>query len=264
MTQRVRRLGALLVLVALGSGSAPVRAQGTQSGQTAQVTNEDILKELKAIRQLLETLATKLTTPAPAAPSAPPAPPPDRRVHLAEVSGIVLGKADAPLTMVEFTDLQCPFCRRFHLEAFADIKREYIDTGRLRFVSRDLPIPSLHPLATAAARAAGCAADQNKWWEMRHAILAGNTQLRPESFAGFAEGLKLDMAAFTTCTADPTRHAEQLAKDGVDARNLGIAGTPTFIVGRTIPSGLDGVLVVGALPFAAFDAKFKELLGTVK
>lgn len=255
MSTRVRRLGALVVIATLVSATAPLRAQGVQAGQPS---NQELLNELKAIRQLLETLNARLTPPTAPAPAA------NRPVRLNEVKGLMLGKADAPLTMVEFTDLQCPFCRQFHSAAFEQIKRDYIDTGKLRYFSRDYPIPSLHPLAMAAAKASSCAADQDTFWEMRHLILAGNQQLRPESFGAFAQDLRLDMAKFTACANDPAAHSAQLAKDIADANSIGINGTPTFVVGRTAPTGLDGVLVVGAQPFAVFDAKFKELLSAVR
>lgn len=258
----IRRVIALSVIVcatfALGTGPT-VSAQGA-APQSGAATNQDILNELKAIRQLLEALNLKMTPPAPAAA----APAGDRRVHLGEVSGLFFGRADAPLTMVEFTDLQCPFCRQFHMTSFEQIKRDYIDTGKVRFYSRDFPIDSLHPLAINAARASSCAADQNKFWEMRHLILMGNAQLRPDSFGLFAQDLKLEPTVFRNCFNDPASHREQLVKDSNDARALGITGTPSFVLGKTIPSGLDGVMLVGAAPFAAFDAKIKEMLATVR
>jgi len=99
------------------------------SAQSLQQQNIEILNELKAIRQLLEKLAGPLGAGAPApAPGLAPSAPVSDKVTLAKVTGIVLGKPDAPLTMVEFTDLQCPFCRQFHVAAFEQIKRDYIDT----------------------------------------------------------------------------------------------------------------------------------------
>ncbi len=77
-----------------------------------------------------------------------------------------LGKPDAPLTLVEFTDYECPLCRAFHTETFGTLKTRYIDTGKLRFVSRDQPLPEYHPNAMEAAHAARCAGDQGRFWEM--------------------------------------------------------------------------------------------------
>lgn len=251
MKHAIHTLGTLLVTAALTAGTVPVLAQAPQ------VTNQEILNELKAIRQMLEALNARLGMP-------PTAPAGDRRVTLGPATGPMLGRADAPLTMVEFTDLQCPFCRQFHMTAFEELKRNYIDTGKLRYFSRDYPIESLHPLAMAATRASSCAADQQKFWEMRHLILAGNQQLRRDSFAAFALELKLDLAAFQMCTADPDAHKAQLSRDMADAQRLGINGTPSFAVGRTSSTGLDGILIVGALPYAAFDAKLKALLAEVR
>lgn len=259
MLRRSRVFSAVLLAATLLITTPLIHAQGA-TPQSGAATNQDILNELKAIRQLLEALNLKMTPPAPAAA----APNGERRVHLGEVSGQFLGRADAPLTMVEFTDLQCPFCRQFHMTSFEQIKRDYIDTGKVRFYSRDFPIDSLHPLAINAARASSCAADQNKFWEMRHLILMGNAQLRPDSFGLFAQDLKLEPTVFRNCFNDPASHREQLVKDSNDARALGISGTPSFVLGKTIQSGLDGVLLVGAAPFAAFDARIKEMLATMR
>lgn len=183
-------------------------------------------------------------------------------VKLAAIPGVVLGRPNAPITMVEFTDLQCPFCRQFHITAFEQIKKDYIDTGKVRYISRDLPLENLLPLAVAAARASRCAGDQSRFWEMRHAILINNARLSAESFAGFAQDLKLDVASFRACTADASKFRAEIQKDTADAGLIGITGTPTFVIGRTIATGLDGVRFVGAQPFAAFEARFKELLST--
>jgi protein-disulfide isomerase len=232
--------------------------------QSLQQQNQEILNELKAIRQLLEKLAGPLgAAGAPAAPAPAPraAAPVNNNVKLTSIAGTILGRPDAPLTMVEFTDLQCPFCRQFHITAFEQIKKDYIDTGKLRYISRDLPLENLHPLAVAAARASRCAGEQSRFWEMRHAILINNARLAGDSFAGFAQDLKLNGPAFSACAADATKFRAEIQKDTADAGSIGITGTPTFVIGRTIATGLDGIRFVGAQPYAVFDAKFKELLG---
>jgi protein-disulfide isomerase len=226
---------------------------GPLSAQSLPQQNQEILNELKAIRQLLEKLAGPLGQPA-AAPA-------DDHVKLANVTGYVLGRPDAPLTMVEFTDLQCPFCRQFHVTAFEQIKKDYIDTGKLRYISRDFPLDTIHPQAIAAANASRCAADQNKFWEMRHTILVNSANLNGDAFNTFAGDLTLDVAAFKACAATAaTKFQADLQKDRTDATSVGVSGTPTFVIGRTSANGLDGVRFVGAQPYAAFDAKLKELL----
>jgi len=156
---------AALVVVAglLVAMRSPTKAQGvpTEQGITRQ-QGDEMIKELRAIRQALE----RLTQPQ----QAPNTPPPDRRGKLAPVRGPVMGKPDAPLTLVEFTDLRCPCCNRFTTTAFEQIKKTCIDTGTLRFVSRDFPL-DFHPQAMPAARAVRCAADQGRFWELRMALV---------------------------------------------------------------------------------------------
>ncbi len=194
-------------------------------------------------------------------PATPAAPADDVRVQLPVVDGLFLGRPDAPLVMIEYTDLQCPYCERFHLHTFGEIKTQYIDTGKLRFFSRDYPVEASHPLAGVAARADRCAADQKKFWEMRHAILA-DPALTEASFAAIAASLHLDMPSFTLCTADLTRHQSDIAKDHAEAVVVGVngTGTPTFVLGKPHGAGVDGIRVVGAWGFDVFDAKLKALL----
>jgi protein-disulfide isomerase len=248
-----RILSAVLALALNGSTS-------TVWAQSLQQQNDQILNELKAIRQLLEKLAGPLGAPGQPVPTAAAPAPIDDNVKLGNVTGYVLGKADAPLTMVEFTDLQCPFCRQFHVTTFEQLKKDYIDTGKLRYVSRDFPLDTIHPFAIAAARAARCAGDQGKFWEMRHTILVNNAALNNDVFATFAQDLKLNAASFKTCTADASKWLVDMQKDLTEGSGAGVSGTPSFVIGRTSATGLDGVRLVGAQPYAVFDGKLKELL----
>ncbi|MCX6545962.1 MAG: thioredoxin domain-containing protein [Acidobacteria bacterium] len=235
----------------------PATAQGItqqqgvpqQQGITQQ-QGEEMLKELRRIRQALE----RLTQPEPA----PKAPPADQHGKLTPVLGPVMGKPDAPLTLVEFTDLQCPYCNRFTTTTFEQIKKQYIDTGLVRFVSRDFPL-DFHPQAMPAARAARCAADQGKFWEMRMSLLRNASRLSPAFITTAATELKLDMRAFAAC-ASSTLHDAEIEADMAAGRSLGIEGTPTFLLGRTTGDTLDGVLIIGSLPFDAFDTRIKALL----
>src|SRR5262245_41431233 len=127
----------------------PLAAQ-QNNGITQQQATE-ILNELRQIRMLLEKQAK------------PAGPPPEQitkaRLNLEGVA--MIGNKDAPITIVEFTDYQCPFCQRFHVTTFADLKKNYIDTGKVRFYSRDMPL-DFHPNAMRAAQASRCAGDQNQ------------------------------------------------------------------------------------------------------
>lgn len=213
-----------------------------------------MLKELRGIRQALERLAQP---PAPAPqPAAAPAPP--ARAKLDNVTGYMLGRSEAPLTMVEFTDLQCPYCNRFATQTFDQIKAAYIDTGKLRFISRDFPL-DFHPQAMPAARASRCAGEQGKFWELRTALVRNASQLGPAFIASTAETLKLDMPAFRACL-DSDKYTAEIQKNIQEGSGAGVQGTPSFVLGRTTAQGLDGVLIVGAQPFANFDAEIKKLL----
>jgi len=245
--KRGRVAGVWIVVAGLLLGACGnAKAQAITAQQA-----EEMLKELRAIRQALE----RVTPP-------PPGQAQDQRVKLTNVAGPSLGRADAPLTLVEFTDLQCQFCNRFSTQVFGQIKAAYIDTGKVRFVTRDFPL-DFHPYALPAARAARCAGEQGKFWEMRDALVRGHSQLSAPFVTATAESLKLDMTAFSACAAS-TRFDAAITQDMNEGRAVNVEGTPTFVLGRATPSGLDGVLIVGAQPFAAFDAKIKDALAQAR
>jgi len=243
MTKRSLRY-VVTALIAIGL-ALPTAACG--QGVTQQQADQ-MLKELKAIREALERVSPPAGQPAK-----------DPRASIDDLRGPVMGKPDAPLTLVEFTDLQCPYCNRFTLTTFAQIKAAYIDKGLVRFVSRDFPL-DFHPQALPAARAARCAGEQGKYYEMRLALLRDAARLSPAVIASAADQLKLDMGAFTPCAAS-TRFDADIRRDLEVGMKLGIEGTPSFVLGRTTPGGVSGILIVGAQPFEAFDAKIKEQLG---
>jgi protein-disulfide isomerase len=113
-----------------------------------------------------------------------------------------------------------------------------------------------------AARAARCAGEQGNYWEMRHAILANNSALQQNSFNANARELGLDVHGFQECLADSHRFESELKKDRDAATAVGIAGTPSFVIGRTQASRgvLEGIRLVGAIPFGALDGTLKALL----
>jgi protein-disulfide isomerase len=224
---------------------------GRVAAQSRQPSGDPVVDELRQIRQLLE----KLT----GAPNRAPVAEPPRRVEM-PIVGQMLGNPDAPLTMVEFTDLECPFCRRFYTTTFEQLKTAYIDTNKLRYVSRDFPLDAIHPLAVTAARAARCAGAQGRFWEMRHGILKNNVALTKELFFSGADALQLDAPRFKSCVDDPKAFATEIQRDMTDAERAGVTGTPAFVVGRTSGMVLDGILMMGAQPFEAFDAQLTALL----
>lgn len=234
--------GLALASIAVSSASAQTTPPPQQP--TVQQQNEEIIKELRTIRQLLERVIQGAPQP--------------QVAKVSNLGGYSLGRPDAPLTMVEFTDLQCPYCRQFATTTFDELKRNWIDTGKLRYVSRDFPL-EFHQQAMNAARAARCSGEQGKFWEMRWALMRNANLLSPAFITKTAADLKLDTQVFTACSAS-TKFDAAIQADMVEAVNVGVTGTPTFVVGRTTASGIEGPVLVGALPYAKFDAKLTELL----
>ena len=236
-----------LTLFAAALFAPHARADGLTSEQA-----QEIINELKQIRQTLEKMQS------PQAPAAPD----DKVSYKLSPGGFSMGDAKAPLVMVEYTDFQCPFCQQFHNTAFAQIKANYIDTGKIRFVSRDFPL-DFHDNARRAATASRCAAEQGKYWEMRHVMIVNADQLKPDKLASYAEQVKMDVGKFKSCL-DSDKFKAQIDQDIAEGGVAGVQGTPSFVLGRIEDGKLTGVRLVGAMPYAQFDAKIQEMLGAAK
>ncbi len=254
---RITTIASAVVVIAMCGVTLEAQAQGAApSVDPGSRLNEDILKELKAIRQLLETLGARQagTAPQPREPQVG---------AMTNLRGHALGRDDAPITMVEFTDLQCPFCRQYANTTFERLKKEWIDTGKVRYISRDFPL-SFHGQARNAARAARCAADQGKYWEMRAALLQNANALSTADIAKAAGTLGLNVKTLTVCSAS-TKYDAEIEADIAEGQRLGVTGTPTFITGRTTPNGIQGPIIVGAAGFDLFDSTLSGLaLGATK
>ncbi len=224
----------------------PLGAQ-QEEGITRKQADE-ILNELRQIKQLLQTQLTAKAAPQEQQPA-------HAKVNLSGFQ--MLGSKSAPVTMVEFTDYQCPFCQRFHVSSFPELKKNYIDTGKVRFYSRDLPL-DFHPNAMRAAQAARCAIEQGKYWQIRDIMGANPDKLDLEHLVGFATDLKMDPAAFRACVTSE-KYKTAVQADVLEAMKIGATGTPTFVVGKSTDDGVDGEVVVGAQPYTVFDEKLKEL-----
>ena len=209
-----------------------------------------ILNELQEIRKLLESQQSTMENAA-----APAARPQQARVSVA--GGHVLGRDDAPLTLVEFTDFQCPFCNRFATTTLEELKKAHIFTGTVRLVSRDLPL-AMHPDAMAAASAARCAGEQEQYWLYRD-VLFGNTDLSQAALVDHARNLGLAMPQFEACLTS-NKYDTQIRQDMADANAVGLTGTPSFVLGKTSGDYVEGRVLIGAQPFSAFDLQIKALL----
>jgi len=244
------------------AGAKCLTAEHEAAAKTDAITKEQadaIVGELKQIRQLLEKEQVQLARAMAPQPAAAPAPP--EKVQMSIGNGWnAIGRVDAPVTLVEFADYQCPFCKKFHTDAYAELKKNYIDTGKVRFVSRDLPL-EFHPFAMKAAEAARCAGDQNKYWELRDALYSNAAPPSEDVIKKAAETLSLDAKGFQACL-DSDKYKADVQKDASEAAKLQISGTPTFVLAKSTKDKLDGVRLVGAQPFASFQAAIDGLLKT--
>lgn len=171
----------------------------------------------------------------------------------------MLGDEDATVTLIEFTDYQCPFCSRHFEQTYGQIKKDYVDTGKVKLVVRDYPL-SFHPNAQKASEATECADDQGKFWEMHDKLFQTQGTWSngdgATAFKQMAKDLGLNSATFDACL-DGGTHAQEVADDMAAGSASGISGTPGFwIVG---PDG-KGQLISGAYPYDTFKAAFDALL----
>ncbi len=243
----------LVALPGLAGDTPPPAAGTTETGSTDQL--DAILQELKAIRQVLE----KIEQQGPAGKQKPSRPT-SAAVKIRKGTH-AMGSNSAPVTVVEFTDYQCPFCLRFIKTTFPSLKRDYIDTGKVRWVALNMPLP-FHKDARKAAQAAQCAGDQNKFWEMRAELFANPKQLAEADLPQHAARVGLDVAAFKACLASD-RHLAEIDQEGNDARAVQLTGTPSFIVGKTASDKISGQVVVGAQPLNVFTSAIQKALDQV-
>ena len=143
----------------------------------------------------------------------------------------IKGDPKAPVTIVEFSDYQCPYCRRFHSEVLPKIEEEYISSGKVRYVFRDFPL-SFHKKAIPAAVAANCAGEQGKYWEMNDFLFKNPNKLDTEILIESSTDLGLDKSKFEVCVNDDSKK-EEVNKDFQDGRNYGVRGTPSLFIGKT-------------------------------
>lgn len=154
----------------------------------------------------------------------------------------VRGDPNAPVTIVEFSDFECPFCARFYSETLGQIESQYIETGKVKLVYRDFPL-SFHPNAQKAAEAAECAGEQGQYYAMHDLLFERGVQGGVTTFKAYATELGLDTTAFNTCLDSGAMASEVLA-DFTDGQQAGIQGTPGFVI--------NGRMVSGAQPFTVF------------
>ena len=271
MQRITKRLGIGVLAVGIAAGAAarierpPVAlAQAVaQSDVSATSATSDALKadveRLKAevdalrgeLRLMREFLLQRLVQPSPAPP---------RSVKVAIGDNPTLGNREAPITLIEFSDYQCPFCRQFVETTLPGLKKEFIDTGQLRYVFRDFPIDQIHPLARKAAEAAHCAGDHGKYWTMHDLLFQHQDALQQDQLVAYAQQIRLDTTAFRGCLEEG-KHQASVQQNLTDGMSAGIRGTPAFVLGKLRPDNtVESVLLTGARPLTDFRREIERLL----
>ena len=171
------------------------------------------------------------------------------KVNVSVDNDAFIGNSKAKVTIVEFSDFQCPFCRSFWSGAYQQIKSEYVDTGKVKFVYRDYPL-SFHPASQVSAEASECADEQGKYWEMHDKIFGeqakkgtGTVTYGAVELKKWASQIGLDSAKFNQCL-DSEKYKSEVEKDLADGSAYGVSGTPAFFI--------NGRPLVGAQPFSEF------------
>lgn len=240
----------LLVLMVFGVTSA--WAESSSDIEALKKEVESLKQGQKAMQKDLNALKTLLRK---ALPGRMPFKPVDASIE----SSPVMGEADAPVTMIEFTDFQCPFCRRYSNGTFSKIVEDYVKTGKVRYVVRQFPLKAIHPKAVKASEASLCAGDQGKYWEMHDRIFKQTRSFEQKEWVRLAEGLGLEMSSFKDCLENGMKTSE-VDRDIKEGAAMGMSGTPGFFLGRTDPENPNKFKAVEMIRGAQSYTQFKKII----
>jgi protein-disulfide isomerase len=255
---KTKGIGALCGLVMLGFLTAC-------TGQAQSQSNDDLKKDIQnlkdgqqAIQKDLQEIKKLLAArPAAAAPT-------EQALNaIISVDGEPFkGDKNAKLTLVEFSEFQCPFCGRHVRDTFPQLDKEYIQTGKVKYVFSDLPLESIHKNAFKASEAAHCAGEQNKFWEMHDRLFANQNAIEPANLTAHAQAIGADTKKFQACL-DSGKYSAEIRKNIAEANKYGIQGTPTFVIGLTQPNDPKTIKVLKVIRGAQNIAAFKEALDSL-
>ena len=217
----------------------------------AAVTNGEITENEDQTGQTDGTLNEIQPSQQGAQPSQPSRQQPSgARVDVSADDDPVKGSESAPVTIIEFSEYQCPYCKRFFDQTLSLIEDNYIETGKVKYVFRDFPL-SFHEYAQKAAEASECADEQDKFWEYHDKLFENQNALSVENLKQYARDLGLDTTRFDSCL-DSGAMASEVQKDLDDGSEYGVSGTPGFFI--------NGIKVVGAQPYSAFEEIIEQEL----
>jgi protein-disulfide isomerase len=241
-------------VLSLPGASYPASAIAESADDPVLSAIEELKKGQAEIKSELAEIR-KLVTP-------PPPQPAIEKLQTPAGLGSVAprGNQSARVTIIEFSDYQCPYCKRHVDQTMPRLLDDYVKKGTVRYAFRDYPLAAIHPLASKAAEAARCAGDQGKYWEMHDRLFASQKDLQPEKLPGHAQAIGIDVGKFRACL-DDSRHAAAVQQDLEAGGQLGAQGTPMFVVGLSDGNQVkDGVIIHGAQSIAVFKAEIEKLL----
>jgi len=258
---RVPALSGALILAlavpALAQSQPDLQAMSQELARLREA-QQAMAKDVEAIRALLQQAMGPHPAPAAAGAAMPAA-----GVQPLTIAGRPSkGNPRARLTMVEYSDYECPYCGQYIAQVYPQIDREYIATSKVQYVFKNLPIEQLHRQTFKAHVAAACAGDQQRYWEMHDALFRDQRNLTLDRFVELASMLKLDPVAFRACV-ESTKYEALIREDIREAQNGGVRGTPVFVLAFTDPKGqtiTPARVIVGAQPFEAFKEAIDALL----
>lgn len=251
----------VIILVGITAFLAGSYTSGLDSDQISAEELDEALAKLE-LRLLQNQLPTNQQPPSPSAAIAPT--PNTDPVRISIDDDPIIGDPNAPITIIEFSDFQCPFCARFNAQTLPSLLDEYIQQGKVKLVFRDFPIQSIHPNAVPASLAAECANEQGKFKEMHDVLFENQRQWSNidtvdavSLFNQYAKNMQLEETVFSSCI-DSGKYIEEINNDLRDGRDYGVSGTPGFFVGN---DQIGYVEVKGAQPFEAFKTIIDAQLG---
>jgi len=238
----------LILVVAVAAFFAGSYTSNLNSNEISQEDLEAVIAklELKILQNQLPTEQSKIT------------------IKISADNDPIIGNPDAPITIIEFSDFQCPFCARFYTQTLPLIHEEYIESGKVKLVFRDYPIQSIHPNAVPAAVASECANEQGKFKEMHDMLFENQSEWSRQDttdvlslFSQYATKIQLEQETFDSCLING-KYLEEIKKDLDDGRDYGVSGTPGFFVGN---DQIGYVELRGAQPFDSFKKIIDAQLG---
>ncbi len=229
----MERAQLLTILVAIILVLTLVNTYGTFSMQRKF---NDIGGQVTALTQKADENSMAAENQAPGQPQKP------SRISVSADDDPSKGSKNAPVTIVEFSDFQCPYCGKFYSQTLPSIEEQYIKTGKVKLVFRDFPL-GFHQYAQKASEASECADEQGKFWEYHNKLFDNQGALALENLKQYAKDLGLNEAKFNDCLGT-SKMATEVKKDASDGSSYGVSGTPAFFI--------NGILIEGAYPFESF------------